>query len=98
MLFMVLNTDKADTGSLREDTRPPHVEYLKSMGEKLRLAGPWLAEDNQTAIGSLWIVEAADKAAAEALAQADPFAQAGLFESTTVFPWRRALGAGIDSY
>ncbi|MDG2269493.1 MAG: YciI family protein, partial [Alphaproteobacteria bacterium] len=97
MLFMVLNADKPGAGNLREETRLPHVEYLKSMGEKLRLAGPWLAEDNQTAIGSLWIVEAADKVEAEALAQGDPFAQAGLFESCTVFPWRRALGAGIDS-
>jgi len=97
MLFMVINTDKPDTAELRAETRPPHVEYLKSLGDSLKLAGPFLASEGETAIGSLWIVEADDIEAARAMAAGDPFAQAGLFESCTVHPWRRALGAGVDN-
>ena len=46
-------------------------------------------------IGSLWIVEAGDKAAALKLAAADPYAEAGLFESQTATPFRRARGVEL---
>jgi len=38
-------------------------------------------------------VEAADRAAAEAFAQADPYARAGLFERVDILAWRQVLPA-----
>jgi uncharacterized protein YciI len=38
------------------------------------------------------VVEAADLAAAQAFAAGDPFAVAGLFESSKVEPWRVTIG------
>ena len=37
--------------------------------------------------GSLVVIEAADAAAANALAAKDPYAMAGLFESVEIRPW-----------
>jgi uncharacterized protein YciI len=44
--------------------------------------------------GSLLVVEAADRAAAEAFAAADPYAKAGLFESVVVRPFRAVFKDG----
>ena len=88
MIFAITCLDRADATGVRAATRPVHLEYLTSLGKVLVLAGPFLADDGATAIGSLLLVEAADKAAAEAIAAQDPYAKAGLFASVTVQPYR----------
>ncbi|HEX2148120.1 MAG TPA: YciI family protein, partial [Pseudorhizobium sp.] len=52
----------------------------------LKMAGPFL-DDEGKPNGSLVIVEAEDMAAARALAEADPYYQAGLFEKVDVKPY-----------
>jgi uncharacterized protein YciI len=44
--------------------------------------------------GSLLVVEAADRAEAEAFAAADPYAKAGLFESVAIRPFRTVFKDG----
>ena len=95
MLFVVRNIDKPNAGALRAETRAAHLEYLDSIADVLKLAGPFLADDGVTMNGSLWIVEASDRAAATRLAEADPYAKVGLFESQTVTPFRRARGVEL---
>ena len=95
MLFVIRNIDKANSGALRAANRPAHLAYLDEIAPVLKLAGPFLADDNETMIGSLWIVEAADKVAAFKLAAGDPYARAGLFESQTATPFRRARGVEL---
>jgi uncharacterized protein YciI len=41
--------------------------------------------------GSLLIIEVADQAAADAWAEHDPYAKAGLFETVKVQPWKRVI-------
>jgi uncharacterized protein YciI len=95
MLFVVRNIDKPNSGKLRADTRQAHLEYLDKIAGVLKLAGPFLADDGETMNGSLWIVEAKDKAEATRLAEGDPYAKVGLFESQTVTPFRRARGVEL---
>jgi uncharacterized protein YciI len=86
MLFALICTDKPDHLQLRLDNRPAHVDHLKSLGEALKGAGPFLdAEEKPN--GSLVIIDVEDRAAAEAVADADPYAKAGLFESVDIRPW-----------
>ena len=42
-------------------------------------------------IGSLLILDLADRKAAEEFAADDPYGKAGLFESVTIHPWRKVL-------
>jgi uncharacterized protein YciI len=87
MLFAITTIDKPDSMALRAATRETHLGFLDSIVAQLVLAGPMLNAEGQS-IGSLLIVEAPALAAAEAFAAADPYARAGLFESTTIRPYR----------
>jgi uncharacterized protein YciI len=87
MLFAITNIDKPGSSALRAATRETHLGYLDSIVSQLLLAGPLLNAENQP-IGSLLVVEAESQAAAEAFAEADPYARAGLFESVAVRPYR----------
>ncbi|WP_269715425.1 YciI family protein [Caulobacter sp. NIBR2454] len=90
--FMLRATDKPGTGDLRLETRPVHLDYLNSLPDVFRMAGALLAEDGQTVVGSLMIIEADDLDSARAYVEGDPFAQAGIFATTEILPWRLAIG------
>ncbi len=90
--FFAVCTDKPDSGALRAATRPTHLDFLAAQGDAVRVGGPFL-NDAGDPVGSLLIIEAADRAAAEALLARDPYAVAGLFASVEVRPWRWTVGA-----
>lgn len=90
MLFALLCTDRPKSLDLRLSVRPDHVKYLESLGDVMKAAGPFLGDDGQPN-GSLVIIEARDRAEAQALADADPYAKAGLFASVEIRPWRWTL-------
>src|SRR4051795_6856766 len=85
MLFALLCKDKPGHLNGRMDTRPTPVEHLNKLNAEgtLKIAGPFLDDDGKPC-GSLIVVEAESKEAARALADADPYAKAGLFESVDV--------------
>lgn len=88
MLFAFLCTDKPGHLNVRMDTRPAHLDHLNKLNAEgtLKMAGPFLDDEGKPS-GSLVIVEAEDMAAARALAEADPYYQAGLFEKVEVKPY-----------
>ncbi len=88
MLFALICKDKPGHLQVRLDTRPEHVAFLNDLNAKgaLKFAGPFLDTDGKPD-GSLVVIEAVDAAAAQALADADPYAKAGLFESVQIRPW-----------
>jgi uncharacterized protein YciI len=91
MQFVILNHDKADSIDLRMSTRDVHLDYLRALGNDLLVAGPTLDDEGKSPIGSVVIIEAENLEAAKAFAAGDPYAQAGLFESSTVIPWRKTF-------
>ena len=88
MLFAQICRDRPGHLQVRKDTRPSHVAWLNGLNERgaLKFAGPFL-DDGGDANGSLVVVEAPDRAGAQSIASADPYAIAGLFESVDVRPW-----------
>jgi hypothetical protein len=90
MLFALICTDKPNSLDLRLSVRPDHVKYLESLGSKLKLAGPFTTDDGSP-IGSLVVIEAADRASAKAMAENDPYARAGLFASVEIKAWKWTL-------
>jgi uncharacterized protein YciI len=89
-LFAILCHDRTDAGSLRADTRPRHLAYLEEIEGQMLAAGPFLDEAGAPK-GSLIIADFADLAAANAFAQADPYAVAGLFRAVDVSAWRQVF-------
>jgi len=92
MYFAFICTDRPDGLSIRKAHRPEHLAYLNGLGDTLKFAGPFTAEDGETMTGSLIVVEASSLADAQAIAEGDPFAKAGLFASVEVKPWKWTLG------
>lgn len=89
MLYVLICTDKADEGlQLRLANRRDHLEYLKSLGATVKVAGPFTSADGSTPVGSLIVVEAENTEAAQAIADADPYSKAGVFSSVTIQPWK----------
>lgn len=96
MFFFIRCNDKADKGDLRAQTREAHLDYLKSVSDRVLAAGPTLGDDGESVTGSVLIIKAADRADAEAFTDADPYAQAGIFERVTIAPWRKVFFRDID--
>lgn len=91
MLFALICTDKPDSLDLRLSVRPDHLKHLDGLGDALKAAGPFTDDDGKPT-GSLVIIEAADRTAAQAIAGADPYAKAGLFACVEVRPWKWLIG------
>lgn len=85
MLFALICTDKPNHLEVRLKARPDHLAYLQTVAVKG--AGPFL-DDAGNPNGSLVIIDAKDKAEAEAIAARDPYAIAGLFASVEIRPWK----------
>jgi len=90
MLVALIAKDKPGALALRQENRPAHVDYLKSTGV-VQQAGPLLDAQGEMA-GSLIILDVPDLAAAQAWSAADPYAQAGLFQSVELIVWNRVIG------
>jgi uncharacterized protein len=93
MLFAVICKDKPGVGLERRlATRPAHLAYLQNLGDQVKCAGGMLGSEGGNPIGSLLIIEADTLELAQAIARADPYAGAEVFESVEVLPWRPAFG------
>lgn len=89
-LFVLYALDKPTGLDIRKAVRPEHLEWIKSQGSAVRLAGPLLSTDD-TPKGSLLILECENHEAAKRLAADDPYATHGLFETVTITPWREVV-------
>jgi uncharacterized protein len=91
MLFIIDCRDKPGHEDVRKDTRQTHLDYLKNFEDHIVVAGPVLSDDGERMIGSLLIVDFADRLLVERFAENDPYAKAGLFESVTIRRWKKVL-------
>jgi len=91
MLFMVQCLDKPESLALRQATRPAHLEYVKARIDHVVIAGALLADDNETMIGSGYVLSFEDRQQVEAFFADDPYVKAGLYQSITIKPYRKAL-------
>ena len=89
MPFAIHCLDKPDSGAVRMAARPDHLAYLVGFEDKIIFAGPLLADDHQTMIGSLLILDLPDRAAAERFSAGDPYRKAGLFQTVSITAWRQ---------
>ena len=84
MRYVIHCLDKPGSSAIRERNHPAHREHLGRVPGKILVAGPLVAEDSETAIGSLFIIEADSLAAVEAFNDSDPFKLAGLWSEIHV--------------
>lgn len=91
MLFMVQCLDKADHMELRMATRPNHIDYLKTRLDHIVMAGALLGDDGVSMVGSGYVVDFPAHADVDDFFAQDPYVKAGLYQSITIRPYRKAL-------
>ncbi|AMQ90696.1 MULTISPECIES: YciI family protein [Marinobacter] len=98
MYYAIISEDVPNSLALRMTARPAHVarlEALKAEG-RLLVAGPHPAIDSPDPgeagfSGSLVIAEFESLEQAQAWADADPYIEAGVYQSVTVKPYKVVL-------
>ena len=88
MLYAITLLDRPDGAALRAEVRPTHKAYLAQIAERIAFAGPLLADDGEAMVGSLLVIDFADRASAVAWLRDEPFTRAGLYASTQVLAFR----------
>lgn len=84
MLFVIHMLDRPDATELRASVSDAHREFVGRHLDAMYAGGPLTSDDGERVIGSLIIMEFADRAAAVDFIEAEPYNQAGLFESVTI--------------
>ena len=66
------------------DAHRAHIADAGSYGVKIVISGPLVKDDGETMIGSLIVIEAPNREAAERFNANDPYRLAGVFEKVTI--------------
>jgi uncharacterized protein YciI len=98
MLYAIVGEDRPDSLAARLAARPAHLERLKALQDQGRMivAGPFPAIDSPDPgpagfSGSLIVADFASLEAAQAWADADPYAAAGVYASVLVKPFKKVF-------
>lgn len=94
MPYAILAIDKPGAVALRTELRPTHLAYLERHAAKLLAGGAVLDEAGTSPVGSLIVFDSEDRTEVEAFSSGDPFTEAGLFQTVTIYPWRKVFFAG----
>jgi uncharacterized protein len=90
MRFALVCLDKPNALQTRVENRAAHLAHIEASGV-VEQAGPFIDAAGQMC-GSLVILGVQTRAEAEAWAEADPYAKAGLFQSVMIQEWKRVIG------
>jgi uncharacterized protein len=88
MLWAIWSRDVEGSAEIRSRMRNEHQAYMKSPPVKVVVAGPLQNDARTEPAGSLFVVEAADRATVEAFVANDPLNAAGVWRSTEIVPIR----------
>ncbi len=91
MLFAITCHDKPASAEIRQTNRPAHLDFAAE--HSVVIGGPLLDEAGQPC-GSMLVIDAPDRAAAEAFVAGDPYGLAGLFERVTIHGYRTVFKDG----
>jgi uncharacterized protein YciI len=87
MLFVIHAVDRPGALETRLAHYDAHKAFLadtSAYGVRIVMSGPLVADDGATAIGSHFVVEAADRATVVAFNRADPFHAAGIWAEISI--------------
>lgn len=95
MLFAIHALDKAGALELRFANYDAHKAFLgdtSAYGVRIVMSGPLVADDGETMMGSLFLLEAESREAVARFNEADPFHKAGIWERVTITGFIRRQG------
>jgi len=97
LIVNVLDPDGDDQKRL--DTRSAHLAYTEERRADILTAGRLMSEDGTTILGGFFVLDVADRAAAEAFMAEEPYHVNGIwspkvFEATALAEWSLSENGG----
>ncbi len=90
MRVALICIDNPGALQIRLENRTAHLAHIETSGV-VEMAGPFLDAQGQMS-GSLVILSVDSLKQAQAWADTDPYARAGLFQSVTLTEWKKVIG------
>lgn len=100
MLFVVHALDKKAMLPVRAKHYRDHRIHLDKSadhGVDVVTAGTLVADDGETPVGSIFVIDAADRAAVDAFTKSDPYHVNGVWERVEVHRYNKKRGTPIVS-
>jgi uncharacterized protein YciI len=74
-----------------------HLDQSDRYDVDVVTAGTLLADDGETPVGSVFVIDAKDRAAAEAFTRSDPYHVNGVWETVQIHGYNKKRGTPIPS-
>ena len=100
MLFVIHATDKKDAMRTRAKFYRAHRIHLDQAAQydvDVVTAGTLVAGDGETPVGSVFVVDAKDRMAADAFARSDPYHVNEVWETVQIHGYNKKRGTPIQS-
>jgi uncharacterized protein YciI len=100
MLFVVHATDRQDalpTRAKHYRAHRIHLDEADRHGVDVVTAGTLVADDGETPCGSVFVIDAKDRAAVDAFTRSDPYHANGVWEHVQIHSYNRKRGTPIAS-
>jgi hypothetical protein len=100
MLFVVHALDKKDMLPTRAKHYRDHRIHLDKSdvhGVDVVTAGTLVADDGETPVGSIFVIDAPDRAAVDAFTRSDPYHTNGVWERVSIHRYNKKRGTAIAS-
>lgn len=95
MFFVIHATDKQDAIERRAKyfrEHRIHLDKADTQGVSVLMAGPLVADDGETPVGSLFVIEAKDRATVDTFTQTDPYCSNGVWERIDIHYFNKKRG------
>ena len=100
MLFVVHALDKNDilpTRAKHYRDHRIHLDRSEAYGVDVMTAGTLLADDGETPVGSIFVIDAPNRAAVDAFTRSDPYHVNGVWERVDIHRYNKKSGTAIAS-
>ena len=100
MLFVIHATDRKDGLPTRAKfyrANRQHLDDAAANDVDVVTAGTLIADDGETPVGSVFVIDAADRAAVDAFARSDPYHANGVWEQVQIHGYNKKRGTPIVS-
>jgi uncharacterized protein YciI len=100
MLFVIHATDKSDGMATRAKfyrAHRIHLDHAEKYDVDVVTAGTLLADDGETPVGSIFVIDARDRTATEAFTRSDAYYVNEVWETVQIHGYSKKRGTPIPS-
>lgn len=95
MFFVIHATDKQNALEWRVKhyrEHRIHLDQSDTHGVSVLMAGPLVADDGETPVGSLFVIEAKNRAAVDSFTRSDPYSIHGIWDRIEIHYFNKKRG------